>query len=55
MPRRREETLLHLWRIVALGSFPSFAVTFATWDLVTDCTGVLQRGQLRLLKIAQQR
>ena len=28
MPRRREETLLHLWRIVALGSFPSFAVTF---------------------------
>jgi hypothetical protein len=48
MPRRREGTLLHLWRIVALGSFPS-------WDLVTDCTGVRQRGQLRLLKIAQQR
>jgi hypothetical protein len=47
MPRRREGTLLHLWRIVALGSFP--------WDLVTDCTGVRQRGQLRLLKIAQQR
>ena len=28
MPPRREGTLLHLWRIVALGSFPGHALAF---------------------------
>jgi hypothetical protein len=52
MPRRREGTLLHLWRIVALGSFPSFAVTFCH---LGPGDGLHRRAPERPVAIAEDR